>query len=212
MLACKSFKKSSMNLCDSLATLARRLCTEFVDPLTIEPILASRLIPLDKGDGDVWLIGVGEVIRRIFGKYVTKVTKQDVIEASGSLQVCAEFESGSEAAIHALHNVRIYCPTIATYATNIYREPARLFIIGGKELRSEEGTIQGGPLAKCLYAVSLQPIITRLNASTFVKQCWFADDATGAGSFGELKKWWGVLNKSGPSLGYFPMRKSADFE
>ena len=70
MLACKSFKKSSMNLCDSLATLARRLCTEFVDPLTIEPILASRLIPLDKGDGDVWLIGVGEVIRRIFGKYV----------------------------------------------------------------------------------------------------------------------------------------------
>ena len=162
-----------MNVCDSLATLARRLCTEFVDPLTIEPILASRLIPLDKGDGDVWLIGVGEVIRRIFGKYVTKVTKQDVIEASGSLQVCAEFESGSEAAIHALHNVRILCPTIATYATNIYREPARLFIIGGKELRSEEGTIQGGPLAKCLYAVSLQPIITRLNASTFVKQCWF---------------------------------------
>ena len=108
-----------MNLCDSLATLARRLCTEFVDPLTIEPILASRLIPLDKGDGDVWLIGVGEVIRRIFGKYVTKVTKQDVIEASGSLQVCAEFESGSEAAIHALHNVRILCPTIATDAQHV---------------------------------------------------------------------------------------------
>ena len=48
MLACKSFKKSSMNLCDSLTTLARRLCTEFVDPLTIEPILASLLIPLDQ--------------------------------------------------------------------------------------------------------------------------------------------------------------------
>lgn len=41
MLACKSFKKSSMNLYDSLATLARQLCTEFVDPLTVEPILAS---------------------------------------------------------------------------------------------------------------------------------------------------------------------------
>ena len=47
LLACKSFKKSSMNLCDSLATLARRLCTEFVDPITIELIVASRLIPLD---------------------------------------------------------------------------------------------------------------------------------------------------------------------
>ena len=38
-----------------------------VDPLTIEPILASWLIPLDKGDGDVRPIGVGEVIRRIIG-------------------------------------------------------------------------------------------------------------------------------------------------
>ena len=55
----------------------------------------------------------------------------------------------------------------------------------------------------CLYAVSLQPLITHLNASTFVKQCWFADDATGAGYSGELKKWWDVLNESGPSLGYF---------
>ena len=43
--------------------------------------------------------------------------------------------------------------------------------------------------------------------STFVKQCWFANDATGAGSLGELKKWWGVLNESGPSLGYFPNAK-----
>ena len=37
-----------------------------VDPLTIEPILGSWLI-LDKGDGDVRPIGVGEVIRRIIG-------------------------------------------------------------------------------------------------------------------------------------------------
>ena len=175
------------------------MCTEFVDPLTTEPILASRLIPLDKGNGDVRPIGVGEVIRRIIGKCVTKVTKQDIFKASSSLQVCAGFKSGSETAIHlmhnifkayntdsvlridasnafnslnsaaALHNVRILCPTIATYAINTYRQPTRLFIIGGKKLRSEEGTTQGEPLSMCLYAVSLQPLITRLNVSTFVK-------------------------------------------
>ena len=50
ILACKSFKRSSINLCESIATLTRRLRTEFVDPLTIEPIIASRLIPLDKGN------------------------------------------------------------------------------------------------------------------------------------------------------------------
>ena len=161
MLACKSSKKSSMNLCDTLATLARRLFTEFVDPLTIQPILASRLFPRDKGNGDVRQIGVGEVIRRIIGKCVTKVTKQDIIEPSGSLQVCVGFESRSEAAIHAmhnifeadntdavllidssnafnslnraaaLHNVRISCPT-TTYAINFYREPARLVYHWGK--------------------------------------------------------------------------------
>ena len=30
ILACKSFKRSSINLCESIATLTRRLCTEFV--------------------------------------------------------------------------------------------------------------------------------------------------------------------------------------
>ena len=62
ILACKSFKRSRVNLCESIAKLTRRLCTEFVDPLTIEPILASRLIPLNKSNGEVRPIGVGEVI------------------------------------------------------------------------------------------------------------------------------------------------------
>ena len=45
ILTCKSFKRSSINPSESIATLARRLCTEPVDPPTIEPIVASRLIP-----------------------------------------------------------------------------------------------------------------------------------------------------------------------
>ena len=32
---------------------------------------------------------MGKVIRRIIGKCVTRVTKQDVIKASGAIQVCA---------------------------------------------------------------------------------------------------------------------------
>ena len=157
ILACKSFKRSSINLCESIATLTRRLCTEFVDPLTIEPIVASRLIPLDKGNDEVRPIGVGEVIRRIIGKCVTRVAKQDVINASWAMQVCSGQKSGREAAIHAmrnifeadetdaallvdasnafnslnraaaLNNIRVLCPLIATYVTKTYRVPARLF-------------------------------------------------------------------------------------
>ena len=79
--------------------MTRRLCTECIDPVGIEAILTNRLIPLDKGEGAVRLIAVGEVIRRIMGKCVMHVAKPDVIDASGFLQVGAGHKSGSEAAI-----------------------------------------------------------------------------------------------------------------
>ena len=237
ILASKSFKKSGTDLCAAIATMTRHLCTEFIDPLGIEAILANRLIPLDKGEGAVRPIGVGEVMRRIMGKCVMHVTKPDVIDASDSLQVCAGHKSVSEAAIHAmrnifeadetdaallidasnafnalnraaaLHNIRVLCPTLATYVINTYRQPARLFITGGEELISAEGTTQSDPLSMSLYAISLQPLITRLHVSSAAKPCWFADDATGSGSMQDVRKWWDELSESGPPLGYFPNAK-----
>ena len=234
ILACKSFKQSSTKLCEAIARMTRTLCTTYIDPATIEPLVASRLIPLDKGEGAVRPIGVGEVIRRIIGKCVMNVAKGDVVEASGSLQLCAGQKAGSEAAIHAmhtvfeaddtdaallidasnafnalnrataLHNIRVLCPVIAVYAINTYRKSARLFITGGKEILSAEGTTQGDPLAMGLYALSVQPLITSLGVASSTKQCWFADDACGAGSILEIKKWWDALNTLGPGFGYFP--------
>ena len=104
----------------------------------------------------------------------------------------------------ALYNIRIVCPAVATFAINTYRASARLFVTGGKELVSAEGTTQGHPLALCLYALSLQPLISRLQAVSQVKQCWFADDATGCGSIKNIKVWWDVLTVAGPDLGYHP--------
>ena len=106
-----------------------------------------------------------------------------------------------------MHNVAVLCPTLATYATNTYRAPGRLFVTGGRELKSAEGTTQGDPLAMSLYAISLQPLITRFNLTSNAKQCWYADDATGAGSLEELKKWWDGLNEMGPSMEYYPSAK-----
>ena len=105
IFSCKSFKKSGVNLCEAVATMTRRLSTEYIHPRTIQPILSNRLLPLDKGEGAVRPIGVGEVIRRIVGKCVMKVIKPDVIDASGSFQVCAGLKSGSEAAVHAMHSI-----------------------------------------------------------------------------------------------------------
>ena len=105
MMACKSFRKSGTNLCSAIATMTRKLCTEYVDPRSIEAILANRLIPLNKREGKVRRIGVGEVIRRIMGKCVMSVTNQDVIDACGSMQVCAGHKSGSETAVHAMRSI-----------------------------------------------------------------------------------------------------------
>ena len=60
---------------------------------------------MDKGEGAVRPIGVGEVIRRVNGQCVMEVTKEDVLETSGSLQVCTGLRSGSEAAVHAMHSI-----------------------------------------------------------------------------------------------------------
>ena len=46
-----------------------------------------------------------------------------------------------------LHNLNFICPVITTYITNCYIAPARLFIIGGGEILSKEGTTQGDPTA-----------------------------------------------------------------
>ena len=100
----------------------------------------------------------------------------------------------------ALHNTRVLCPSLATYVINTYREPARLFVSGGKEIKSAEGTTQGDPIAMSLYAISLQPLISRLSIFSQAKQCWYADDATSARSLEELRKWWNELDNMGLSL------------
>ena len=69
---------------------------------------------------------------------------------------------------------------------------------------SAEGTTQGDPLAMGLYALSIQPLITSLQAASSVKQCWFTDDASGAGSIMEIRTWWDALSTLGPDFGYFP--------
>ena len=80
------------------------------------------------------------------------------------------FNSLNRSAVMHNKTIRIICPTLATFAINTYREPARLFIIGGKEIKSAKGTTQGDPMAMGLYAVSPQPLITQLNPSSSVGQ------------------------------------------
>ena len=55
---------------------------------------ACRLIPLDKGrtkddKPGVRPIGIGEVLRRLVGKLLIHVIKDDITNAAGPLQTCS---------------------------------------------------------------------------------------------------------------------------
>ena len=176
-------------------------------------------------------MGVGKVFPRIIAKCVIQITKPDILDAAGSLQVSAGQKSGpSEAAVHAmnsmfiandtnaallidptnafnmlnraatLHNISILCPIIATFVINTYRLPVTIFVTGGQELKSSEGTT----LSMSIYGISLIPLMLALLNTSNTKQCWLADDASGAESIKDVLNWWQSLEKMGPMFGCHP--------
>ena len=128
-------------------------------------------------------------------------------DTEGIIQVDASNAFNSINRQILLHNAKIICPQFATYIYNSYCVPARLFIVGGKEIKSSEGTTQGDPIAMAAYGIGLTPLLEILSSND-VDQTWkqaaFADDVSGAGKLIFLRVWWDLINKYGPLLGYFP--------
>jgi hypothetical protein len=106
----------------------------------------------------------------------------------------------------ALHNIGVICPAISTILNNTYSKPARLFVTGGDEILSLEGTTQGDPLSMAIYALAITPLIKSLSQEVpnHAKQVWFADDSTSAGKLSALKRCWQHLTAVGPGYGYYP--------
>ena len=227
---CTSYKIASTDLCNALASATRRICTELVDPIVIMPLVACRLIALDKCPG-VRPIGVGETMRRIINKTIATVLHDEIQEAAEPLQVCAGQIAGCEAAIHAmrrihesqdteaviladasnafnslnrevaLRNISRLCPSLSNALINTYCEGIPLYI-DGETIFSQEGT-QGDPLAMAMYAIAITPLINRLKEDD-VKQIWYADDAAAGGKLPDVKTWWDRLVEIDPDHGYYP--------
>ena len=139
----------------------------------ISTLLACRLVPLKKKDNGIRPVGVGECLRRIIGKTITGLLKEDIIHAVGTLQTCVGLESGIEAAIHAvrksfeednseclllvdadnafnklnrkvsLQNIKRLGPAMYTYLHNSYNTPAMLHLENGDHILPQEGVMQG---------------------------------------------------------------------
>ena len=106
-----------------------------------------------------------------------------------------------------LHNIDIICPVLSIYAQNSYAKPSRLFVNGGGEIKSREGTTQGCPIAMPMYAIGIKPLLYTIiqvngNERVQIKHIAFADDLTGAGKLENLRKWWDLINTFGKYIGY----------
>ena len=53
-------------------------------------------------------------------------------------------------------------PEIGAFVRNCYALPSRLYVIGGSELKSCEGTTQGDPAAMMIYAIAKMSLLLML--------------------------------------------------
>ena len=73
-----------------IATLAKHLAMDTIPHDYILTFLACRLVPLKKKDNGIRpVLGVGECLRRIIGKTIKGLLKEDIIHAVETLQRCA---------------------------------------------------------------------------------------------------------------------------
>ena len=188
---CTSFQTVSDELCASMALVAKKISTSYVDLEGLSAFTACRLMALDKQPG-VRPIGIGEVVRRIVSRAILGVIGEEIMEVAGTTQLCAGQEAGCEIGVHsmraifrdpsteailfvdasnafnllnrqaALLNIHSLCPSLAIPLTNTYRSDSSLFI-EGETLFSSEGTTQGDPLAMAMYALAVVPLIRQLN-------------------------------------------------
>ena len=157
-----------MGVCASLTSVARRICSSYVNPALVAPLLACRLIALDKHPG-IRPIGVGDSSTNHFQSSVGHCWTR-YSGCFGLPAVVWGHIAGIEAAVHAtraafgseesqaallvdatnafntlnrqvaLHNIRRLCPPIATILINSYRRPTELFM-DGDIILSQEGTV-----------------------------------------------------------------------
>ena len=94
---------------------------------------------------------------------------------------------------------------MGTYLKNCYATPLRMFVAGGGEIMSSEGTTQGDPMAMPGYGIGILPLLVLIKADDpALKHVAYADDIGGGSKLVNLRRWWEKVEYFGPLLGYYP--------
>ena len=234
LLSTAKLKDKAQGLRNAIAILMKKLATLLCHHT--HALTANRLVPFKKHPDGCRPIGIGEVLRRIIGKYIIETTIDDVKKAVGNLQVCAGQRAGGVAAIHSMrtiynkpdcegvllvdatnafnflnrratiHNIKVSCPSLARYVENTYKDPTQLCIATGSKRQIGKIQAEEGISQGDPIAMAIYAMGIAALLNEHVAN---ADDLTGAGKIDKLKAWWDQIVTLGLQVGYHPnTRKS----
>ena len=148
------FGQASVEISKALAKIAQKISTVIISPELLEPCYASRLIPPEKIPG-FSPIRIGEIIRRIIGRTITKGLKSKIrmptmswpkfgieyaihtlwkqyekIYSNAVLLIEAEKAFNSLNRNLALKNIANICPSILPAIQNSLSSPSKHFVNG----------------------------------------------------------------------------------
>jgi hypothetical protein len=228
---CRGCGIDSNKLCDAVAGWIVALGSYNIPGWALEPFLAARLIPLDKGGGKVRPIGVGEIWRRLCGKIAVQRLRLRIQTVCGNRQLGAGFPGGCEAAVHAaqemfdddtvevmvlvdaenafnrvnragaLDTIEEMDEHLGPLFRNFYPASTPLWLPDGSVVYSREGSTQGCPLGMPMFSMATVKLIRRTDGLG-AKQQWYADDADGLGKTADAIKWLRAVRDEGRGIGY----------
>ena len=106
-----------------------------------------------------------------------------------------------------LHDIKFICLEIATYASNCYLVPGRLFVNGGLGLTSCEGSMSDHPLGIAIYAIGITPILDMMLVAMQndrSKMVEFKNYVTASRNLEARRRWWDILMQISQNYGYYP--------
>ena len=198
-------------------------------PSEVRPLIyGANLIALNKKDGGIRPIAVGEVFRRIAAKCALAVTEKQVAQLTAPLQLGCGVRRGIDAGVHAartavmsaeqgevmlkidfenafnsLRRDHVY-ETVAKYIPSVSQfvlacyENDSLLSFGDYTLPSSEGLQQGDPIAPMLFCLALHDVIAPLSARIKIA---YLDDVTLIGEAGIVADDFAKLKSVAAKLG-----------
>ena len=234
LLCSKKHRAVFEQLCADVSLVARRICTENVDPRALESFVSCRKIALPKDStGGIRPIGIGEVLGRIIGKSITRQFSKDIATTAGIHQLCAGRDGGVEATIHAaqeLFRAEESEAALLVDATNAFNSLNRKTALYNIQLlcpkisryivntyrrparlilnNGMEITSREGTTQGDNLAMAFYAVSIKplidRLKAHLCHQPWFADDAASIGKLQHVKSWWETLLSLGPGYGYYP--------